>query len=296
MLHIFAFLIFVGCIGSGLLTQEILLVNLKGKFPESYSVVALTGGSSGIGLSFIKAILNVNDSLRVCNLSRTIPAEFKDNPRVTHIPCDLTDEGQAWGEAVPQIRSIIESETGTGKVLLINNSGFGSYGAFPMPNPEHHVKMLRLNVEAPLRLTAELLPILKQRGGAIINVASVAGFQPTPYMATYGATKAFLLNWSLALGQDLRESGIQVLAVCPGPTATNFFRAAGFEKAPLSGFKGQTADEVVEESLHALSRGRSLVVNGTKNKLMVFFTELVPKRLQAPIARIVLKKMRLDKL
>lgn len=271
-------------------------MNLKGKFSESYSVVALTGGSSGIGLSFIKAILNVNDSLRVCNLSRTIPAEFKDNPRVTHIPCDLTDEGQAWGEAVPQIRSIIESETGTGKVLLINNSGFGSYGAFPMPNPEHHVKMLRLNVEAPLRLTAELLPILKQRGGAIINVASVAGFQPTPYMATYGATKAFLLNWSLALGQDLRESGIQVLAVCPGPTATNFFRAAGFEKAPLSGFKGQTADEVVEESLHALSRGRSLVVNGTKNKLMVFFTELVPKRLQAPIARIVLKKMRLDKL
>lgn len=258
--------------------------------------MALTGGSSGIGLSFIKAILNVNDSLLICNLSRTIPGEFKGHSRVVHIPCDLTDEGQAWGEAVPRIRSIIEKETGTGKVLLINNSGFGGYGAFPVPNLEHHVKMLRLNVEAPLRLTAELLPILKQRGGAIINVASVAGFLPTPYMATYGASKAFLLNWSLALGQDLRDSGIKVLTVCPGPTSTNFFKAAGFEKPPLEGHKGQTADEVVQESLKALTRGRSLVVTGMKNKLIVGLIESLPKCIQAPVARMVLKKFRLKKL
>lgn len=271
-------------------------MNLSGKFLKNFSVVALTGGSSGIGLSYIKAILNVNEKVCICNLSRTFSEEFKGNRRVIHFPCDLTNEGQAWGEVVPQIRAFIEEKTGSGKVLLINNSGFGSYGAYPVPNVGHHVQMLRLNMEAPMRLTAELLPVIRKRGGAIVNVASVAAFQPTPYMATYGATKAFLLHWSLALGQDLRDEGIDVLAVCPGPTATNFFKRAGFDKPPMDGFKGQTAEQVVEESLQALAKGRTLVVTGWQNKLMAFASGTLPKCWQAPVARYVLKKMRLEKL
>ena len=92
--------------------------------------------------------------------------------------------------------------------------------------------MIDLNVRAVVQLTGRLLPLLKARGGAIVNVASTAAFQPTPWMATYGATKAFVLNWSLALNQDLRGTGVRVLVVCPGTTETEFFKRAGRGEAP----------------------------------------------------------------
>src|SRR5690606_21930535 len=111
--------------------------------------------------------------------------------------------------------------------------------------------------------------------------------QPTPFMATYGASKAFVLHWSLALARDLRPRGVGVLTVCPGPTESNFFRRAGFGEAPLPG-RGQTADAVVAETWRALSRGRSLLVTGWHNRLMVALSGLVPKRWQAPLAGAVL--------
>ena len=95
-----------------------------------------------------------------------------------------------------------------------------------------------------------------------------AAFQPTPYLAAYGATKAFVLNWSLALNEELRGTGVRTLALCPGPTSTDFFQRAGLKEGAVPTLFGETSEQVVRVTLKALGRGKSMVVSGWKNKLM----------------------------
>src|SRR5690606_15585938 len=127
-------------------------------------------------------------------------------------------------EASSKLLIFLQNEVPPGRILLINNAGFGFYGAFPEPDRSTLREMVAVNVGAVVDLTARLLPLLEARGGAIVTVASIAAFAPTAYMATYGASKAFLVNWSLALSEELRGRGVATLAVCPGPTATEFHR------------------------------------------------------------------------
>jgi len=259
-----------------------------------YKNLILTGGSSGIGKAFIITFSIHSDKADIFNLSRSKPEiSGLEEGQLRHFPSDLQDAVGLETSASELLESV-EKET-SGTILLINNAGFGSYGAFQDLQPGNELSMLDLNVRAVVDLTARALPLLRKRGGAVINVASTAAFQPTPYMATYGASKAFLLHWSLALHEDLRPLGIPVQALCPGPTETRFFERAGFDDAPLSGL-GQTAEEVVQASLKGLERGRPLVVSGWKNKLLAGAGSKLPKAWQAPIARCVLKRMRLDRM
>ena len=208
--------------------------------------------------------------------------------RPTDLSCaDEVEAAAAWSEE--QVRAHSE-----GPVLLINNAGFGHYGVFHSTGHDD-LGMIDLNVRAVVDLTARLLPLLRERGGWIINVASVAGFQPVPYMATYAATKAFVLHWSIALDQDLRGTGVRSLAVCPGPTESQFFIRAGFDQAP-NATPGQTAEAVVEETFRALHRGRSLVVTGHRNRLMAAAGRLLSKPLAARVGRFVMQKLRLEEL
>jgi short-subunit dehydrogenase len=137
--------------------------------------------------------------------------------------------------------------------------------------------------------------VLKQRGGAIVTVASTAAFQPTPYLAAYGATKAFVLHWSLALNEELRGTNLRTLAVCPGPTSTEFFRRAGLKQGAVAAKHGQTTDEVVQEALEALAGGRAQVVTGWRNKLMTAVSSKLPKPWVTRISAKVLKRWRLSK-
>ncbi len=210
-----------------------------------------------------------------------------------HIPCDLADRG-AFPPVLAEVLDFLNDEAPSGQILLVNNSGFGGYGHFPEPSADHAGAMIDVNVGAVVRLTAALLPTLRSRGGAIVNVASTAAFQPTPYLATYGATKAFVLHWSLSLHEELRGSGVSALAVCPGPTATDFFRRAGFAGGRAAGGL-QSADEVVRETLQALAAGRSLVVTGWRNRLLTAVSSKLPKALSARLARVVLARTRLRK-
>lgn len=187
----------------------------------------------------------------------------------------------------------LEREVPAGRVLLINNSGFGSYGYFPEPNLSHQLEMLDVNIRALVNLTGLLLPTLKARGGAIVNVASTAAFQPTAFMATYGASKAFVLHWSLALNQELRGSGVRTLAVCPGPTATQFFVRAGLAQGSVADSLSMSCEDVVLESLTALGRGRSLVVTGWKNKVSALAGGMAPKRVAAWVAAKVVGRFRM---
>ena len=164
---------------------------------KRFSVIIITGGSSGIGCSIIKAIRKIAPDVQMCNLSRSNPDIFLgDNGK--HYPVDLSD-AQALAEAAEALKARIDFAR-EGEVLLVNNSGFGDYGRFPDMEIGKQLTMIDLNVRAVVDLSARLLPAILPRGGTIVTIASTAAFQPTPYLTTYGATKAFVRNWSLALG------------------------------------------------------------------------------------------------
>lgn len=229
--------------------------------------------------------------LRFCNLSRTVPAMKDDKLMLCHVPCDLSEPG-AIERAWPEVEAFLKRGLRAGRVLLINNSGFGSYGHFPEPNLSHHLEMLQVNISGLVHLTGRLLPELKARGGVIMNVASTAAFQPTPFMATYGATKAFVLHWTLALDAELRGSGVRAMAVCPGPTATQFFRRAGLQEGSVANVLGMSSDDVALAAYRGLAAERSLVVPGWTNKLSATLGGMAPKRLATWVAAKVIGRYR----
>jgi short-subunit dehydrogenase len=261
----------------------------------SIGAVVVTGASSGIGEEFVATILKINPKAKFFNLSRTPPKTFLHEARLTHCPADLSSAaGQDGAAAV--VEQWLDGEGKLGEILLINNSGFGAYGPFPEPNLERTLAMVDLNMRAPVVLTARLLPRLRARGGAVINIASTASFQPMPFFAVYAATKSFVLHWSLGLWRELLGTNVHVLCVCPGPTSTQFFRAAGFSEAPLPMNIGQTSAQVIAASLRALARKKPLVVSGWPNKIGAFVSSRLPKVWVTRITFIMMQKLRLGPL
>lgn len=262
---------------------------------QGFHTLVITGASSGIGKSFLEHVDSMDSSLEIFNLSRSIPEgnfTHAQQAKLHHFPCDLACS-EDFDSSLEKVLAGLESQgADAGPILLVNNAGFGSYGPFPEPSLERSLAMVDVNMRAPVRLAGALLPFLRRRGGAIINVASTAAFQPTPHMAVYGATKAFVLHWSLALGEELREEGIPVLALCPGPTSTQFFRNAGMTEAFLPDWTGQEPQEVVRAALRALQRKRSLCVSGWRNQVVAFFSAKLPKVLVTRLAARVIGHFR----
>ena len=138
--------------------------------------------------------------------------------------------------------------------------------------------MIDLNVRSLVELTHRFLqPMRERKSGGIINVASTAGFQPVPYMATYAATKAFVLSFSESLWEENRAHGVHVMALCPGVTETNFFEASRMERPPAR--VSQTAEEVVDTALRALKRGKSHVISGWTNFFVTESERVIPRSL-----------------
>jgi short-subunit dehydrogenase len=190
------------------------------------------------------------------------------------------------------VRENLQREIPPGGILLINNSGFGAFGAFAEQELSRELDMIDVNVRGLVELTGLLLPLLHERGGAIMNIASTVAFQPTPFCATYGATKAFVLHWTLALNEELRGSRVRAIAVCPGTTATPFFRTARSSKDASESAFSMTPEAVAEAALRAMGARRSQVVTGWGNKLYTFAGSKLPKPVAARIAGRVLAKRR----
>jgi short-subunit dehydrogenase len=258
---------------------------------SSFSAVVITGGSSGIGKSFIELMGKLKPELVFCNLSRRAPAINSFPERLNHFAADLSRPADVE-RAAREVAEFLGSKVPVGRVLLINNSGFGTMAPFPEPNLAKQTEMIDLNVRAVVQLTGLLLPLLRARGGAIVNIASTAAFQPTPSMATYGATKAFVLHWSHALNDELRGTGVSALAVCPGTTRTEFFRTAGLKQGNRADALAMSSEAVVLESLRALGGGRSQVVTGWRNKLATFASSPVPKAFATRVAGLILRSYR----
>jgi short-subunit dehydrogenase len=161
--------------------------------------------------------------------------------------------------------------------LLINSAGVASDRDFVKATLDHEVEAVRLNVEAVLKLTyAALQAMLPHRRGGIINLASVVAFQPMPHFAVYAATKTFVLSFSEALAEELRGTGIRVLALCPGSVATEMDVFA-HNKGLLGRLPSLSAKQVVKAGLDGLSDGRVVSVVGGFNRLLPFLDRVMPR-------------------
>jgi short-subunit dehydrogenase len=162
--------------------------------------------------------------------------------------------------------------------VLVNNAGFGTYGRLAEVDADRDRDLIAVNVDALVRLTHAVLPGMLARGhGQILNVASTIAFQPAPYQATYGASKAFVLSFSQALWAETRGSGVTVTALCPGPTRTGFVDALDADVSGTAIYQKLASPEpVVAAGLRALDRGRPVVVPGMRNWVMANAARLSP--------------------
>lgn len=169
---------------------------------------------------------------------------------------------------------------------LVNNAGFGTSGYFRELPLEREIEQIELNVTSVVALTRLFLPqMIARHGGTIINVASTAAFQAVPYMATYAASKAFVLHFTEGLAGELASSGLRVMALCPGPVRTEFQSIAHNEKAVLPSFMWTSAEKVVADAIAAAASGRTLYIAGVVNFVTAQSTRLIPRGLVNFLAR-----------
>jgi uncharacterized protein len=251
---------------------------------DPYKTALITGASSGIGAAFAEALAAAGlDLILVARSEDKLRALAKQLAevharRVEVVTADLSLAGSA-----AKVHAAAQA-LGMPVDLLINNAGFGTVGAFHKLDAERERQEVMLNAAAVVDMAHAFLPdMLEHESGAIINVASMAAFQPIPYMSVYAGTKAFVLSFSQSLRGELRNKGVKVLAVCPGPVDTPFFEATGAEglRGTVPKASMVTADQVVRESLRALRAGRSFVVPGIAFKLAAMGTKFMPRDLLA---------------
>ena len=249
----------------------------------------ITGASGGIGEAFARRLAAEKHDLVLIARSEGKLQQLCDELSGKHgvaahfIALDLT-------EFEADQRLFDETEKNKIEVdWLINNAGFGSMGDFASLELDRELQMIDLNISALIALTHRYIQGMRERRrGTIINVSSAAGFQPIPFMATYAATKAFVTAFSEAIAEENRPYGLQVLALCPGSTETNFHKAAGMDRALA--VKGQeTPEQVIETAMNAVGTGRSKIVSGWTNWAVASVTNFVPNSL---ITRTMAKAMR----
>ena len=249
----------------------------------------ITGASGGIGEAFARRLASEGHNLFLVARSedklRSICDELQNKHSISaqFFVVDLT--GHNADERVFNETA----ERGVEVDWLINNAGFGSMGDFFNLPLERELEMIDLNVRCLVGLTHRYLEGMRERNrGIIINVSSAAGFQPIPFMATYAATKSFVTSFSEAIAEENRPYGIQVLALCPGSTVTNFHAAAGMDRA--MNFKGQeTVEDVIETAMRAIGTGRAKIVSGWTNWLVASAVNFFPNSI---ITRAMGKGMR----
>lgn len=244
---------------------------------EIKGTALVTGASRGLGRAFSRALAAKGLDLVISARSGDKLENLAEELRSTHdvqinvIAMDLGEKGAA-GRLVGQMVN-----EGQSIDLLVNNVGFGDQGRFQNLPLDRQLESIRLQNELVVDLTNRLLPaMIEKKSGGIINVSSMAGFQPIPYAAVYSASKAFLTTFSLALEAEMSSLGIRVVTVCPGRLARLPDELDGGERKKVPGGE-QSYELVIEESLRKLESGGGLVIPGGVNKFAAFAGKLVPR-------------------
>lgn len=244
--------------------------------PRGYALV--TGASYGIGEEFAWQLAERGWSLILVARSQDRLARLRDDLMERHAQVDVLCvvlDLSAPGAALQLFEKTQQAKVEVN--MLVNNAGFGAFGEFAANGLERQRQMIDLNVGAVVELTYLYLQPMKQRGlGAIVNVGSIAGYVPLPFNAVYGATKAFVVSFTDALYEEARPHGVRVLAVNPGRTKTNFFETAKMDMA-RDRTQVQTSGQVVKEALRALDRGKSSVITGGLNRMLIRLAHFIPR-------------------
>lgn len=253
---------------------------------EEKRTALITGASAGLGKEL--AQLFAADKHDVVLVARSKPKleELAHELEGAHgikagvIAADLGDE------AAPEHIEEVCKTRNLSIEFLVNNAGFGSTGAFLELDLARELQMVDLNVRALLELSHRFAkPMVERKSGRIMNIASTAGFQPGPFMATYYASKAFVVNFSEALAYELKDSGVTVTCHCPGATATEFASTAGNDKSKLFQNSGVAdAKEVATHAYKAMMAGDVLSVHGVKNWFLMQSVRFSPRSLVTSIA------------
>ncbi len=252
----------------------------------------VTGATGGIGTEFCNILAAQGYDLVLVSRSEDKLVELSQRLERSYgiaapiFPCDLSDPDAAD----LLYRSLVEQ--GITVNILVNNAGFGDQGAFLDSNWARQEEMIKLNILALMRLAYLFGNDMRTRGfGRILNVASVAAFTAGPYMPVYFASKAFVLSFSQALGEELRGSGVTVTTLCPGTTATGFWGAAGMDASNVFSLMGaQSPRSVAELGVRALMAGKPVAIHSVPSKLANIAARLVPRRVSTWVCGQVLKR------
>jgi short-subunit dehydrogenase len=262
--------------------------------PRPAGTALVTGASSGIGEAIARGLASRGHGLtltarreeRLMDLAAELNRET--GVRAGVIAADL-------GLAVERDRLAAEiAKAGLEVDVLVNNAGFGYNGAFVDLDRERLMSMVALNCEAVVDLCGRFLPEMVERGeGTVINIASTAAFQPLPRSATYAATKAFVLNLSEALHQELKGTGVTLTAICPGPVRSEFAERAGIgaseERSP--DFLWMSSEQLAEEALDAAAKGKRAVVPGAFNLAGSWLGRFSPRKIVLPLGERIWKQV-----
>jgi len=245
---------------------------------SSRKVALVTGASSGIGLDIARQLAREGyEIFLVARSSDKLQAIAKELGNAKVIVADLIEDDAP--EKVFAASGPVD--------VLVNNAGFGVTGPFSETDLEKELEMIKVNIVALTALTKLYLrPMVERHSGHIVNVASTAAFQPGPLMAIYYATKAYVLSFSEAIADELRDSGVTVTALCPGPTATGFADAAGISNSRLFSIaKPMRSEDVAKYGIHAMERGKRIAIPGVMNRLMMQSLRISPRRLVTTFVR-----------
>ena len=261
---------------------------MRSKRNGNQSKTALvTGASGGIGLEIAKVLAGKGFDLVLVARNRDAleaaagQIEGKNTVSVHVFVADLRRR-----ESPEAILDYLRGESISIDVL-VNNAGFGLGGEFAETDVTRELEMIQVNIAALTHLTKLFLPaMIKRRSGRILNVASTAAFQPGPLMAVYYATKAYVLSFSEALAEELRNAGVTVTALCPGPTRTEFAEVARVGNSRLfSAFGMADAADVARFGVSAMLHGRRVAIPGFRNKIVAQANRFAPRALTAKVAR-----------
>jgi len=238
--------------------------------------VLITGASSGIGLELARLFARDGNNLvlvaRRGELLNKIAGELNSDfgVEVEVIAKDLT-LGKSSDEIFMQLK---DREID----IVVNNAGFGAVGPFSELDYKRQVDMIKLNITALTSLTRLFIPRMVERNsGGILNVGSLAGFQPGPYATIYYATKAFVLSFTEGLKEELKNTNIKITCLAPGPTNTEFGEVSGLDKSFLFKFGTMGAKEVALQGYNGFLRGETVVIPGFSNKLLPLLVRLSPR-------------------